>query len=209
MHLKFRRGSALLYRSTWVPKASAGNTHGFSRQTYVGSIRLDAQKIPDALIQRLTDAEMAFVEVKVCISAREVAERQRVEVERREGDPVWRVAEATRLAGDAVERSAEHPVNVAAVTQLREMVDRLRVAGSLPTSKTAPTNDPLAEAVSAVRAAAQAVVSGRYGKAPPEQVRTTRTYRLWAELFELVQGEADTSLLRALQARGFVKKRGG
>jgi hypothetical protein len=67
----------------------------------------------------------------------------------------------------------------------------------------------LAEALSAVRAAAQAVAAGRYGRALADQVRTTRTYRLWAELFELVQGDRETSLLRALQSKGFVKKRGG
>jgi hypothetical protein len=67
----------------------------------------------------------------------------------------------------------------------------------------------LAEALSAVQGAAQAVAAGRYGKAPPDQVRTTLTYKHWAQLLEAVQGEGDGSLLRALQDKGYVKRRGG
>ena len=38
MHIKHRGQRALLYRSSWVKKGTEGNTHGFSRQTYLGSI---------------------------------------------------------------------------------------------------------------------------------------------------------------------------
>lgn len=209
MHIKQRRGRALLYRSAWVPKGTEGNSHGYTKQAYVGSIAADATAVPAELQERLVKDEFDFVEDRVCRPARErIAELAR-EAERRERDPAWRIAEAARLVEAAAERSGEQPVTVTAVTRLREELDRLRVAGGVPTAKVAATTDPLAEAVSAVRAAAQAVAGGRYGKAPLEQVRTTRTYRLWAELFDLVQGESDSSLLRALQAKGFVKKRGG
>lgn len=209
MHLKTRRGRALLYRSTWVPRGTSGNSHGFSRQVYVGSIALDATAVPEALREHLSEDDVAFVEDKVCRPARDRIAAQASEAEFRERDPAWRVAEAQRLVEEAVERSVEQPIPAVTVTRLRETVDQLRVAGSSSTAKGGQTTDPLAEALSAVRAAAQAVASGRYGKAPAEQVRTTRTYKLWSEIFELVQGESDTSLLRALQARGFVKKRGG
>jgi hypothetical protein len=63
-------------------------------------------------------------------------------------------------------------------------------------------------ALTAVQGAAQAVAAGRYGKAPAEQVRSTCTYRLWADLWAPVEGETEGSLLRALQDRGFVKRRG-
>jgi hypothetical protein len=209
MHIKARRGRALLYRSTWVPKGAQGNSHGYTKQVYVGSIAADATAVPAELQERLVKGELAFVEDKVCRPARARIAALARERERKERDPAWRVAEATRLVEEAVERSAEQPVTVTAVTQLREGVDRLRVAGGQTKPKTAPTTDPLAEALSAVRAAAQAVAEGRYGKAPAEQVRNTRTYRMWAALFELVQGESDSSLLRALQAKGYVKRRGG
>lgn len=209
MHLKFRRDRALLYRSQWVPKGTDANTHGFSRQTYVGSLTLDAQSISDALKQRLTDAEADFVEAKVCSPAREAAQRQRREVERRERDPEWRLDEATRLVDEAVERSAEQPITAVTVAAVRDAVGRLRVTGNPQATEPAMTFDPLAEALTAVRAAAEAVASGRYGKAPAEGVRNTQPYRLWSELFGIVQGESEGSLLRALQAKGFVKKRGG
>ena len=209
MHIKHRRARALLYRSVWVPKGSAGNTHGYSRQVYVGSLPASAEAIPGALRERMSDDELAFIDAKICAPAKEAAERQRMELLRRERDPSWRVAEATRLIGEAVARSAEQPVSAVTAEGLRTAFTRLHVTGSPATPKATTQPDPLAEALAAVSNAAQAVASGRYGQAPKEQVRTTRTYRLWAELFELVQGENDSSLLRSLQAKGFVKKRGG
>lgn len=209
MHIKQRRGRALLYRSEWVPRGAAGNSHGYTRQVYVGSIPLDATAVPEALRERLAEDEVGFVEDKVCRPARDRMADQAREAELRERDPAWRVVEAMRLVEEAVERSAERPLAAVTVTQLQEKVDRLRVAGSTPTSKVAATTDPLAEALSAVRAAAQAVATGRYGNAPAEQVRTTRTYKLWAQLLEAIQGEGGGSLLRALQEKGYVKRRGG
>ena len=209
MHLKFRRNQALLYRSAWVPRGAEGNTHGFTRQVYVGSIAQDAASVPAELRERLARDEDEFVEKTVCQPARDRMADQAREAELRERDPAWRVVEAMRLVEEAVERSVERPVAAVTVTRLQEQVERLRVAGDQAKPRAGSTTDPLAEALSAVRGAAQAVAKGRYGKAPAEQVRTTRTYKLWSELFELVQGESDTSLLRVLQARGFVKKRGG
>ena len=69
-------------------------------------------------------------------------------------------------------------------------------------------DDPLRVALTAVQVVAQAVAAGRYGKAPAERVRSTRTYRLWAELWAAMEGETEGSLRRALQDRGFVKRRG-
>ena len=209
MHIKTRRGRALFYRSEWVPRGAVGNTHGFTRQVYVGSIAQDATEVPVELRERLDKEEVEFVEDRICRPGRDRIAAQASEAEFRERDPAWRVAEAQRLVEEAVERSVEQPLSAVTVTRLRETVEQLRVAGDQAKAKGGSSTDPLTEAVSAVRAAAQAVANGRYGKAPAEQVRTTRTYRLWSELFELVQGESDTSLLRALQAKGYVKRRGG
>ena len=209
MHIKQRRGRALLYRSKWVPRGAAGNTHGYTKQFYAGSIALDATAVPEALREHLSKDDVAFVEDKVCRPARERIAQQLREAEQRERDPGWRFAEAMRLVEEAVERSAEQPVSAVTVTRLWEKVERLRVAGSTPTSKVAAMTDPLAEALSAIRSAAQAVASGRYGKAPAKDVRGTRPYKLWAQLLEAVQGEDGGSLLRALQERGYVKRRGG
>jgi hypothetical protein len=209
MHIKQRGGRALLYRSEWVPKGTEGNSNGYTKQVYVGSISTAATAVPVELSGRLAEDEVEFVEDRICKPARERIADQARETERRERDAVWRIAEAERLVDEAVERSAELPLAVAAVTRLRERVERLRVSGEQTKPKAAPTTDPLAEALAAVRAAAQAVADGRYGRAPVEQVRNTRTYRMWAELFELVQGDSEAALLRALQAKGFVKKRGG
>ena len=208
MHLKFRRGNALLYRSQWVPKGAIANTHGYSCQVYVGSIGLGAARIPEALLPKLSEDEHAFIDAKVCAPARDAAERQRREAEHRERDPGWRLEEATRLVDEAAERSVEQPVTAVTSERLMDAVARLRVTGNPPVAQSELTSDPLAEALAAARAATQAVASGRYGKSPAEGVRTTRAYKLWAQLFDAVQGEAEGSLLRNLQARGFVKRRG-
>ena len=211
MHLKHRRGNALLYRSQWVPKGTDGNTHGYSRQAYVGSLPLAAESITAALLPKLSEDERTFMDAKVCAPAREAAERQRTEAERWERDPGWRLEEAQRLVNEAVERSAGMPVSAARLAALHGALAGVKADGSAPHAATAMSkvaDDPLQSALAAVQGAARAVAAGRYGKAPAEQVRSTRTYRLWADLWEATQGEGDASLLRALQARGFVKRRG-
>lgn len=213
MHIKTRRGSALLYRSTWVPKGTDNNTHGYSRQAYVGSLPLAAESIPAALLPKLSEDELAFIDAKICAPAKEAAERQRMEAVRRERDPGWRLDEACRLVREAAERSAGMPVPAARLADLQEALAGVKTDG--PTQSTAKTDgkaaegdDPLRSALAAVQEAARAVAAGRYGKAPAEQVRSTRTYRLWADLWAAVEGETEGSLLRALQDRGFVKRRG-
>ena len=209
MHIKTGRGKALLYRSKWVPGGAAGNSNGFTRQVYVGSIAVDATVIPAELRERLTEDEVEYVEDRVCRPERERIAAQKSEAEFRERDPAWRVAEAQRLVEEAVERSAEQPVPCVTVTRLQENVERLRIAGDQAKARGGSTTDPLAEALSAIRSAAQAVASGRYGKAPAKDVRGTRPYKLWAQLLEAVQGAGGGSLLRALQEKGYVKRRGG
>ncbi|WP_197032980.1 hypothetical protein [Thiomonas sp. FB-Cd] len=110
MHLKFRRNQALLYRSTWVPKGAQGNTHGYSRQSYLGSIPLTAAAIPDALQSKLTADELAFVESKICGPARQRAAEEQRAAELCERDPGWRIEEAQRLLGEAADRSAGQPI---------------------------------------------------------------------------------------------------
>lgn len=208
MHIKIRRGRALLYRSAWVPKGTAANTHGYSRQSYIGSLPLNAAAPSPSLQSKLTPEEIAFVESKICTPARQRATEVQRAAERRELDPAWRIEEAQRLLGEAADRSAGQPVPAALVERLQQLVGRLHAMGSTVTAVTTKSTDPLAEALNAIRTAAQAVTSGRYGTAPAEGVRTTRTYKTWSQLLEAVQGENDASLLRALQECGYVKRRG-
>jgi hypothetical protein len=208
MHIKTRRNRALLYRSTWVPKATNGNTHGYTQQRYVGSISLTAAAIPACLQSKLTPEEVAFVESKICVPARQRAADEQRAAERRELDPGWRIEEALRLLGEAADRCAGQPVLATILDRVQQAVSRLQVKGPRVTAVTTNSVDPLAEALTAVRAAAQSVTAGHYGKAPAEGVRTTRTYKTWSQLLEAVQGENDGSLLRALQESGYVKRRG-
>lgn len=200
---------ACLYRSRWVPKNAAGNTHGYAVQTYVGSLVANSCAIPDALAAGLTEEERGYVERGICAPARALAERAQQEAVQREGDPVWRLAEARRLVDEAVERSHRRRVPRDTVQPIAEALARVNVFGSPEQRPTPQRIDPLADALSAIRAAATAVRDGAVGSAPDTGARTTRAYTLWAQVVAEVDGTADKSLLEALQARGFVKRRRG
>ncbi len=200
---------ACLYRSRWVPKGAAGNTHGYAVQTYVGSLPSDSCAIPDALAAGLTEEQRAYVERSICAPARALAERTRQEAVQREGDPVWRLTEAGRLVDEAVECSHRRRVPRETVQPIAEALGRVKVVGAPEQRPSPPSADPLAEALSAIRAAANAVREGAVGSAPDTGARTTRPYTLWAQIVAEVDGTADRSLLEALQARGFVKRRRG
>lgn len=209
MHIKRRGRMACLYRSRWVPKGAAGNTHGFAVQTYVGGLPLDAGAIPDALAAQLAADERDCVERRVCAPAREAAERARKEAERRELDPIWRLAEARRLVDEAAQRSQRHRVPQDVVQPIVQALERVSVIAAAQPRTPPPRSDPLSDALTAMRAAAAAIRSGHVGTAPSAGARTTRTYALWAEIVAEVDGTADDSLLASLQGRGFVKRRRG
>ena len=67
--------------------------------------------------------------------------------------------------------------------------------------------DPLRDALTSLQAAARAVKTGRYGNGPPEGMKSTPIYALWLDLQEALEGPQEESLMRCLQARGFVKTR--
>lgn len=209
MHIKRRGRMACLYRSRWVPKGTAGNTHGYAVQTYVGSLPSDSCALPNGLAAGLTAEERDCVERSICGPARAAADRTRQEAAQREVDPVWRLAEARRLVDEAVERSHRRRVPRDTVQPIAEALGRVNVFGA-PEQRPPPQRaDPLSDALLAVRAAASAVRDGVLGFAPASGARTTRTYTLWAQIVAEVDGTADSSLLEALQERGFVKRRRG
>lgn len=208
MHIKRRGRMACLYRSRWVPKGTTGNTHGYAVHTYVGGLPLHAGAIPDALAAQLADDERDYVERRICAPAREAAERALQEAERRELDPIWRLAEARRMVDEAAQRSQRHRVPPDAVRPIVQALERVSVIGAAE-QRTPPRSDPFSDALTAMRAAADAVRNGHVGTAPSTGARTTRTYALWAQIAAEVDGTADNSLLASLQARGFVKRRRG
>ena len=211
MHKKTRGKTAYLYRSSWVPKGANNNTHGYSQQTFVGSLPVHACTLPDELASRLTELERAYVETTICCPAREAAERARRDAEQRAADPLWRLAEAARFASEAAERSQRRRVHRQRVQEVTEALAKVQVLDPIDTKVPEKRADPLQEALNAVRAAATAVRGGAYGRAPENGVRSTRPYRLWSEIYEAVcgtdGGPTNGSLMRALQDRGFAKSR--
>lgn len=212
VHKKTRGKTAHLYRSNWVPKGTVGNTHGFAQQTFVGSLPVAATALPDELAPRLTESERAYVEATICRPAREAVERARRDAEQRDIDPLWRLAEAARFAAEAAERSQRRRVHRQRVQEVSEALAKVQVLDPIVETK-APDRRPdsLQEALHAIRAAAAAVRSGAYGRAPENGVRSTRPYRLWSEIYEAICGTdgdpSNGSLMRALQDRGFAKSR--
>ncbi len=226
MHIKKRGDRAMLYRSSWVPKGTAGNTHGYSSQAFVGSLPLDAENLPSELEDKFSSVELNYLDVKIFEPARLAAQQKVRVVELHEADPIWRLDEAARLTLEAAERSVRGVVpdgRVLAVQAALARVKTINQALSLlkppvqptpvePVAPAAPVvapgrDDPLRDALIAIKAARDAVLAGRYGTAPAEGVRATYAYRTWAEIYEAIEGGANGSLLRALQTKGFAKTR--
>ena len=219
MHVKLRKARALLYRSQWIAKGTSGNTHGYSKQAFVGSLCIDAIVVPPELRWKLTDDELKFIDAKIVQPARHAAEERRRAAQHRESDPIWRLDEAARLCLEAAVCSERAVVPNSKISAVQAALVTVRaiapnqpkapvvVKSTAPISETG-RSDPLQEALVAIRAARDAVLAGRYGSAPAEGVRATRPYKLWAEIFEAVEGAGSGSLLKALQTRGFAKTRG-
>ena len=224
MHIKRRGTKAMLYRSSWVPKGAAGNTHGYSTQTFVGSLPIEAEALPGELENKFSSAELRYLGDKIFQPARLAAQQKVRAAELREADPIWRLDEAARLTLEAAERSERGLVPDGRVSAVQAALGRVKTIsqalsfvqppGQPPTA--APTvpvaapgkDDPLREALIAIKAARDAVLAGRYGTAPAEGVRATYAYRTWADIFEAIEGPGNGSLLRALQSKGFAKTRG-
>ena len=221
MHIKRRSNRAMLYRSSWVPKGSAGNTHGYSTQTFVGSLPLEAEILPCELENKFSNAELRYLDDKIFQPAR-LAAQQKVRVaELREADPIWRLDEAARLTLEAAERSERGLVPDGRVSAVQAALGRVKTISQAlsfvqPAGQPTPAapvagqgrDDPLRDALIAIKAARDAVLTGRYGTAPAEGVRASYAYRKWAEIFEAIEGAGSDSLLRALQTKGFAKTRG-
>jgi hypothetical protein len=205
INLRGRR--AYLYRRRWVP-AGPSVPHAYPAEDYLGAIDVDAEAIPHELISLLTTSEQDQLHEKVLRPAAEAREA----AARRESDPLWRIAEASRLLSEAAHLSQSGAVPSSSLVPVRQAAERIRLLEAAParpqSAPPRPTVDKLSEAVVAIKAAAEAVRSGEYGRAPAEGTRSTRAYRLWSAVCDAVDGD-ERSLLRALQERGFVKYRKG
>ena len=203
----------MLYRSRWVPKGVNGNTHGYSQQTFIGSLPVDglAATIPSDLAAKLSKEELEYIEIKLFQPARLATQQIQKAAELRESDPVWRLDEAERLTLEAAQRSVRGSVPNGKVTALQTALSKVRTITqqAYPQAPAAeqPASDPLKAALSAIKLARDAVLAGRYGTAPAEGVRGTGVYKMWADIFETVGGSDGNSLMRALQSKGFAKTR--
>ena len=218
MHIKRRGDRALLYRSSWVAKGAAGNTHGYSTQTFVASLSLDSASLPDGLDNKFSSYELKYLEDKLFGPARIEIEQKKRAAEHRQTDPLWRLDEAARLSAEAAvcsERGVVPNAKVAAVHAALANVRTITPVQLTPRAVPTPAApiaepgaaDPLLEALVAIKAARDAVTTGRYGSAPAEGARATHPYKMWTEIFEAIEGKGHDSLLRTLQVRGFVKTR--
>ena len=213
MHIKTRGQRAMLYRSVWIRKGAEGNTHGFARQTFVGSMPIDSESIPDELMAQLSAAEVHHIQKTLLEPARMAAEARLAQAEHHRRDPVWRLEEAVKLIREAAALSADAVVPNGRIQSLTDALASVRSIGGShqpqPPRPDAQKGDPLADALKAVRVAAQAVRDGRYGHAPVDGARKSRTYEIWMEISREIDGTGGPDgLLRALQGRGWVKVRG-
>lgn len=205
MKINLRGRRVYLYRRRWV-SASEQVPVAHPVEDYLGAINADAETIPPELLAVLTQAEQAQLQEKVLRPAAQA----HAAAAKREQNPLWRIAEASRLLTEAAHCSQAALVPGSSLTQARQALDNIRLIDHTPTRPVAPPprpcDDKLAEALVAIKAAAEAVRNGAYGKAPVEGARSTRPYRLWSDIFQAIES-GERSLLRALQEKGFVKTR--
>ena len=207
MKINLRGRRAYLYRRRWVP-AGPDVPHAHPADDYLGAIDANAVSIPPELLAVLTEPEQAQLREKVLLPATQA----RAAAAKRDLDPLWRIAEASRLLTEAAHCSQSALVPGSTLTATRKALESIRLIDQVPTRPSAPPprakDERLEEALAAIKAAAEAVRNGEYGKAPVEGARSTRAYRLWSELYRAFEGD-ERSLLRALQEKGFVKWRKG
>ena len=210
MHIKYRNGQTMLYRSEWVKKGAEGNTHGFSRQKYIGSLPEGSELAPTELISRLESDELATLSQKVLLPAKAARLAKEADEEQRRLDPVWRLDEAARLVKDAaVLSSANKRVSDWRVRAVIDALAGVEIFGdqSSPAKRDAQA-DPLAEALKALQSAAHAIAKGHYGRAKEGAARNSTIYKAWLQITAHIDGEAGPeSLLRSLQSMGWVKAR--
>lgn len=207
MKINLRGRRAYLYRRRWVP-AGPDVPHAHPAEDYLGAIDADAEVIPPELLMLLTEAEQAQLREKVLLPATQA----RAAAAKRESYPLWRIAEASRLLTEAAHCSQSALVPGSSLMAARQALESIRLIDNIPTRPTVSpspprtSDDKLADALVAIKAAAEAVRNGAYGKAPVEGARSTRPYRLWSDIFQAIDS-GERSLLRALQEKGFVKTR--
>lgn len=213
MHIKKRGLRAMLYRSAWIKKGAEGNSHGFARQTFVASLPVDSQSIPEKLMAMLSPEEAGYVDKNLLAPGRLAAEARRVQVENEQRDPVRRLDEAARLVREAAALSSAAIVPQGRIKAIADALATVKSTGGLygaPNMQpVAPKLDLLEEALKAIRVAAQAIRDGHYGNAPLDGARRSRQYETWTKISRHIDGTiGPDSLLRALQNRGWVKVRG-
>jgi hypothetical protein len=213
MHIKYRGLRAMLYRSTWIKKGAEGNSHGFSRQTFVASLPVNSISLPGNLTELLSAAEAGFLEKNLLTPARFAAEALRTQFENDQRDPLRRLDEAAKLVREAAALSADAVVPHVRIKAIADALSTVKSLGgsTLPSAprQEAQKSDPLAEALKAVRMAAKAVRDGHYGHAPVDGARRSKPYEIWMEISRDIDGTSGPDgLLRALQSCGWVKVRG-
>jgi hypothetical protein len=203
MHIKTRGTRAMLYRSSWIQKGVEGNSHGFSRQTYVGSLPTDTVLVPDDLKAKLSSAELAVLERVVVGPARAAADVAKRQTEHRARDPMWRLDDALRLIREAAALSGDALVPQGRIASVADALASVKSVGAAQSRQQPPKADPLGAALDAIRMAAQAIHAGHYGSAPAEGARRSKIYSDWIEITREVEGTGGAGgLLWALQGRG-------
>jgi hypothetical protein len=204
MHAKERDGRKLFYRTHYVRKGVVGNSHGYSKTKFVGSLPCNAVEIPDDLKKKLTPDELAYVRETVIEPAQRAADREREAELARERDPAWRVERAIELLDQAVELWRAQPLTISdsRIAALEAVTEPLFEAMEARDWRSRHPN-PLKDVRDLIGEAAAFVRQGGYGTAPATNARATEPYAFWMD----IKSSLDHDLLPALQEAGYVKRR--
>ena len=127
MKINLRGRRAYLYRRRWVP-AGPDVPHAHPAEDYLGAIDADAETISPELLSLLTTAEQAQLREKVLLPATQA----RAAAAKREQDPMWRIAEASKLLTEAAHCSQYALVPGSSLTSVRHALDNIRLIDHMP-----------------------------------------------------------------------------
>ena len=137
MKINLRGRRAYLYRRRWVP-AGPDVPHAHPAEDYLGAVDADAEFIPPELLSVLTEAEQAQLREKVLLPATQA----RAAAAKRELDPLWRIAEASRLLTEAAHCSQSALVPGSSLSAAKRALESIRLIDNVPTRPAAPPPRP-------------------------------------------------------------------
>jgi hypothetical protein len=194
----FDKDSARIYRRTEVRRPDGSYTRPDVR---LGTLPLTATSLPPdfPLVRQgpLSERELESLQTKFFDKAKVILERRRIDERERALDPTRRIVAVRGLLQELNHLSQERPVGDK---------DLLELVEALLTMRSVDPLFPMQAVIAAASAAASAAGGGAFGtRADDMPLKGSAVTTRWNEVRDAVTGADESSLMRALQRKKWVK----